>query len=113
MKWDQTKKLSSSGGKLWLGTAGGGGTVTLSELVHATSGVDEAGLTSEEGVAACADTNLQVFDGGEGLINSTASAGDGRCEGVGVDGVFHEGKNHEKLTRQSMAAFVREWGREE
>lgn len=85
----------------------------MSELVHATSGVNKAGLTSEERVAASADTNLQVFDGGEGLINRTASAGDGRFEGGGVDGVFHEGETHGKLTRQSKAAFVRAWGCEE
>jgi hypothetical protein len=71
-------RLCGNVAELWSCAADACAAVTLSEFVHTTSGVDEALLTCEVWVATGADTDLQVLNRGDGLINLTTSAGD-RC----------------------------------
>jgi hypothetical protein len=64
----------------WLGsrTTSARGTVALGELVHASGGVDEALFTREVRVAGSTDTDAEVLHGGDGIINGTTGASDGR-----------------------------------
>jgi hypothetical protein len=96
---EELRDLSASRAELWLGAAGGGGAVTLSKLVHATSGVHEAGLASEERVAGRADADFEVFNRGERVEDGPASAGDGGLEGGGVEIIFHGNEDHGEPVR--------------
>jgi xanthine/uracil/vitamin C permease (AzgA family) len=52
-------------------------TVSLTELINATSGVEKLLLTGVKGVARGADFNVQIFaQSGSGLECVTAAAGD-------------------------------------
>jgi hypothetical protein len=78
----------------------------LGKLVDATSGIDETSFTGEERVARGADTDLQVLDCGERLIDGTAGAADGGFEGGWVDSVFHGMIGHGRLARLRGASTV-------
>lgn len=84
------KPLSGERSCLWLtATSGGSGAVTLGELVNTACGIHKALLTGKERVAACANTDLQVFDRGKGGVNRTASAGNGCFKSFWMRFLFH------------------------
>jgi hypothetical protein len=87
--------------ELELATALGIAAIALREFVDPACGVDEALLSGEEGVAACADTYTDGLAGGQGVINRAAGAGDGGLMDLRMDFCFHGwmGINHGSSAR--------------
>lgn len=82
-------KSMSLGWSAGLGAASPGGAVALGELVHASGGVHESLLASEERVAGGANAHAKVFHRGNRVINRAAGAGDRGFGSLGMEVFFH------------------------
>ncbi len=78
-----------SGLQLRSGAAGAGAAVALGKLIHTTSGIDEALFTREKRMAGRANADAQIGNGGDGVINDSASAGDRRFVCLRMDIFAH------------------------
>ena len=62
----------------------------MSELVDPASGIDKALFTSEERVACGTNTDTDVLDGGEGVVDGSAGAGNRRLVRGRMEVSFHD-----------------------
>jgi hypothetical protein len=90
--------------------------VATREFLHASGGIDELLFAGEEGMAGCADADLDVLARGTGVVDGPAGAGDRRFSVIRMETSFHGRgprimRESERLARPS-GGFARQPGRE-